>query len=243
MRFIVLLLVLLLFPATLWASPSPAFVLLPDTPYATDVYLLHGGQSGPAVLILGGIHGNEPAGAAAAARLTDISLTKGTLVIVPQVNKLALAQDIRTLPEIGDINRAYPGKATGFPAERLAAGIMDLVAKYNVSVFIDLHEGRTFHRLDKTSVGQMILFAPNTKSTDLALGALEAVNQGLEPKYKKFALGAHPIPYSGAWYAGEKLGLTAFTVETSGEQSLEDRVGQHLTIVKYILGAEGLIAP
>ena len=242
MRVSLIVLVLLVLTTAVATAAAPEqYILLPGTPYATEVYVSRG-VPGPAALVMGGVHGNEPAGALAAEKVAGFAVNKGTLVVIPQVNKLALAAGIRTLPEIGDINRAYPGRADGTPAEQIAAAVEAIIAKYRISLLIDLHEARTFHRLDHTSLGQMILFAANDRSAELALAAIDHVNGLIAEPVKKFDFGAHPIPGSAAYHAGSALGLAAFTVETSGRQSIEARAAQHVAIVRSLLRQEGVEA-
>lgn len=240
MRIFLLTLLALLFTALTATAGPAAFRLLPDSPYATEVYLIQGANSGPAALVLGGVHGNEPAGAVAAEAVSRFAVSRGTLIVVPRVNKLALAAGTRTLPAIGDVNRAYPGRPDGEPAARLAAAVEDLIKTYQVSMVIDLHEARTFHRLDQSSLGQLVLFAANDRSAELALDVVDHINRGLSDPVKKFDFEAHPIPGSAAYYAG-RLGLAAFTVETSGQQPLAERASQHEAIVRYLLAREGLV--
>lgn len=239
---LIVLLLLVLTTAVAAAAATERTVLLPGTPYATEVYINHGAAPGPAALVMGGVHGNEPAGALAAERICGFAVARGTLIVIPRVNKLALAANIRTLPEIGDINRAYPGREGGTPAERIAAAVEALIMKYNVTMLVDLHEARTFHRLDHTSLGQMILFAANDRSAALALAAIDHINGLISEPVQKFAFGAHPIPGSAAYHAGTVLGLAAFTVETSGRQPLEARAAQHVAIVRSLLRQEGVDA-
>ncbi len=236
------LIVLLLVLTTAVAAAAEQTVLLPGTPYATEVYINRGAAPGPAALVMGGVHGNEPAGALAADRVCGFAVARGTLIVIPRVNKLALAANIRTLPEIGDINRAYPGRADGTPAERIAAAVEALIGEYRVSLLVDLHEARTFHRLDHTSLGQMILFAANDRSAEMALAAIDHINGLITEPVKKFAFGAYPIPGSAAYHAGAVLGLAAFTVETSGQQPLEARAAQHVAVVRSLLRQEGVDA-
>ena len=59
-----LLLAGLLPGATLAANET--FLLQAGTPWETTGYVVDSGEAGPTALILGGVHGNEPAGAAAA---------------------------------------------------------------------------------------------------------------------------------------------------------------------------------
>jgi predicted deacylase len=56
----------------------------------TACYVFRGKKSGPTILIIGGMHGYEPVGAAAAEQIASWSIDRGTLVIVAQANVLAL---------------------------------------------------------------------------------------------------------------------------------------------------------
>ncbi|MCX7780882.1 MAG: succinylglutamate desuccinylase/aspartoacylase family protein [Negativicutes bacterium] len=241
MRVLVLVLVIICYlTLPCGAAGWESFELLADTPYATRVYVATGDINTPKVLVLGGVHGNEPAGAAAARQLCSLRVKRGTLIIIPEVNRLALQERVRTLPEIGDVNRAYPGNGEGTPAERLAAAVVSVYERYGVTLFVDLHEARTFRKLDKTSLGQSVLYAPNDKSAMFALDAVEAVNEIIAEPYKKFIFGGHPIVGSGAWYFGARLGAAAFIIETSKEQPLTERTRQHMAVVRHLLAAEGM---
>jgi len=66
---------------------SDYFPALADTPGDTDVYCFKGDERGGNLLILGGTHPNEPAGFITAVLLLEnISVTQGTVFIVPQAN-------------------------------------------------------------------------------------------------------------------------------------------------------------
>ncbi len=223
------------------AAPVETVELMAGTPYATQAYIYQARIRGPAIMVVGGVHGDEPAGSLAAEEIRRLAVERGTLIVIPRVNNLALAANQRTLPEITDVNRAYPGRKDGNPAQRIAYEIGVLMEEYQVSLLIDLHEGRTFHMLDKTSVGQSILYGIDDKSTVLALEAVEHINRQIKEKHKKFTFLATPIQGSTAYYASVHLNIPAFTVETSKEQPLADRVSQHVGIVTFMLAAEGLI--
>lgn len=225
-------------PSTLSAEQR---LLLPGTPYCTPISIQQSSLPGPTVLILGGVHGDEPAGSLAAEELQKVTPKRGTILVIPRVNSLALAQEVRTLPHIGDMNRGYPGTPDGTVAEQIAHAIQELITEYKVTMLLDLHEGRSFHRLDKTSVGQTILFAANNRSTLLAMDATEHINKTIADRSKQFSLLAHPIPHSAAHFAAEKFGIAAFTVETAGTQPIEDRIAQHIIIARYLLSAEGVL--
>jgi predicted deacylase len=55
--------------------------------------------------VLGGVHGNEPRGWAAAEQIPDWIPDRGLLVVVPSANVLAIEAGERTLKELGDLNR------------------------------------------------------------------------------------------------------------------------------------------
>ena len=239
----------LLFAALLAALPvaqaaSPVrFSVQAGTRWETWGCIADSGVEGPTALILGGVHGNEPAGAVAAETVCGFAPARGKLVIVPRINPLGLERNIRFLPEIGDMNRVYPPDATNTPADRLGAEIISLMNRYNISLLVDLHEARTFHRLDHSSLGQTLLFAENSVSATLAMDAVDTVNRGIDEPVKKFAFAGYPIPNSSAWYAGKYLGIAAFTVETSSQQTLEERARQHLAMVRALLIAGGWLQP
>ncbi len=80
--------------------------MLSGTPYETLLYLFGSGLPGPVVLILGGVHGNEPAGWLAAEQLVEtVEVERGSVLIVPRANELATHALERTLPDLGDLNR------------------------------------------------------------------------------------------------------------------------------------------
>lgn len=221
------------------AFAAETFPLQAGTLWETSGCIVTGSVPGPTALVLGGVHGNEPAGALAAEQLCSDKLVKGTLVVVPRVNPLGLNQSVRFLPEIGDMNRVYPPSGQNTPAEKMSAEIIALMEKYQIQMLIDLHEARTFHRIDRTSLGQTLLFADNAISVSRAMDAVDAVNRNIEDTIRKFSLVANPISGSSAHYAGKVLGISAFTVETSSKQTMQERVGQHLAIVRVLLAAGG----
>ncbi len=112
-------------------------LLLPATPWESTVYINRSAAEGPSVFVLGGVHGNEPGGWAAADQIADWMPERGTLVVLPRANTLAIQAHQRTLPELGDLNRFYPGEpaesATAFPMQRMASAILDLLREFSTS--------------------------------------------------------------------------------------------------------------
>ena len=241
-----LILVILILCLALSAPAALAvdhFTLLAGTHWETEGCIADSGQPGPVALILGGVHGSEPAGALAAAQVCTFQPVTGKIVVVPRVNMPGLAAKLRYVPNGGgDINRVYPPDSGETPAERMGAAIIALMEDHRIRLFVDLHEARNFHQLDPSSLGQSLLPANNPASDAMAPAAIEAVNREINEEAKKFTRLGPPIRRSAAWYAGKYLGIAAFTVETSGQQPLADRVGQHLAVVKELLMTGGWLA-
>ena len=232
----------LVFAQTTAVLANASFMLQAGTQWETTGCIVGSGQPGPTALILGGVHGNEPAGAVAAEMVCAFRPVRGKLVVVPRVNAPGLQQSLRYLPGAGDMNRVYPPDGNETPADRMGAEIIDLMNQYQITMLIDLHEARTFHKIDRTSLGQTLLFADNAASTGLAMDTIEAVNRQIAEDVVKFSLVGHPIRSSSAWYAGKFLGVAAFTVETSSRQTMAERARQHLLVVTELLTAGGWLA-
>jgi predicted deacylase len=120
--------------------------------------IVNGREEGPVFLVTGGIHGNEPNGSVAVMRLVrsmDPESLRGTLVGVPVVNLEALSAGKRgneTFDHfVWDMNRVFPGRADGYPLERLAHSFVAQVAE-KADYHVDLHSGATSQFLADTAI-------------------------------------------------------------------------------------------
>lgn len=105
------------------------------------VHVVHGRRDGPRLFVSAAIHGDELNGVEIVRRLLGLAAMKhlrGTLVAVPVANVHACIQRTRELPDGRDLNRAFPGSASGSLASRLAHLFMrEVVAGSDFG--IDLH--------------------------------------------------------------------------------------------------------
>jgi predicted deacylase len=101
-----------------------------------------GGQSGPHLLITGGVHGDEWEPMAAIRRLKTLvhpeSLT-GTLTLAPVVNEPAFERAQRVAEDGLDLARTCPGDESGSTTQRIAAELSRLIR--SADFYIDLHTG------------------------------------------------------------------------------------------------------
>ena len=139
--------------------------LLEGSEQATPLVVTHSGVEGPRVLVLGGVHGNEPGGWLAAEAIAEWTPAAGSLLVVPRANVLATQALERTLPELGDLNRLYPGDPEhALPMGRMASAIVGAATEFEVDLVLDLHESWGFY-LERTQNGTAFLGQTVTKGS------------------------------------------------------------------------------
>lgn len=106
--------------------------------------ICEGENSGPRLLITGGVHGDEFEPMTAIRRLAG-QLQKdslsGTVIMVPVVNEAAFEQCSRTAEDGLDLARTCPGDRHGSITERIAYELSKLIRA--ADFYIDLHTGGT----------------------------------------------------------------------------------------------------
>jgi autotransporter-associated beta strand protein len=215
-----------------------------QTPY----YLRTTSVPGPTVMITGGVHGNEPAGAAAADQIRTWSITKGTLIVVPFCAPQALDANTREIPGEGNLNRNFPGVGDPITATTgsTAAALWAFTRQMTPGWFIDMHEGIGFAGDEaSTSVGSSIIHMNEAVTNAQVTRMLAAVNAGIADPTKKFSdLGTTgPVDTSFARATVAHLGARGMIVETtSTDQALSLRVNQHRTAVSQFLLDQGMLA-
>ncbi len=208
------------------------------TIYATPMYIIDSGKSGPTVMIVGGVHGNEPAGYNAAAKVKDWNIKKGKLIVLPQANKKAVSNKTRTYSGI-DLNRQFPQSKTQSPKTTLAKAIWGEVKKYKVDWLMDMHEGYNYTKISD-SVGQSIIYCPNSATQTMANAIVKDLNSGISTSYKKFTLYKYPVKGSLARAAGDYQGVNAFIFETASKPALSTRVNYQVKAAKTLLTRLGM---
>ncbi len=108
-------------------------------------YELKGKEKGDTLLVIGGIHGNEPGGYFAPAVLIQhYKILKGNLVVVPNLN---YDSDIRNKRGIyRDMNRKFAYISKKDPDYRIVTDIKKLILSKDIDLVINLHDGHGFYR-------------------------------------------------------------------------------------------------
>jgi len=99
---------------------------------------------GPTLLILAGNHGDEYEGRIAVSNLPqklEHANLRGQLILLPMVNFPAAQAGLRTSPiDDRNLNRLFPGKATGSLTEMIAHYVENVIMPF-ADYAIDLHSG------------------------------------------------------------------------------------------------------
>ncbi|MDR3673607.1 MAG: succinylglutamate desuccinylase/aspartoacylase family protein [Holophaga sp.] len=192
--------------------------------------VLDSGRPGPRVLVVGGIHGNEPSGALAAAVLAQGRRpVRGRLTVLAEANPEALQAGERSAhrPGAQDLNRVFPGGAAG-PDARRAAEVFALAR--DADLVLDLHEeGPLWPEPD---LATLVVSPP---AAGFAMDLLEA----LEGRGGRFAFTGGAPDGSLVGELG-KRGRRALTVEVPARLPRAERIRLHLLVVEVALGQMGM---
>jgi uncharacterized protein len=117
------------------------------TPMYLPIHVLCGHKKGPTLLITSTIHGDEINGVEIIRRLLKKKGLKdlvGNIIAIPIVNIYGFLYQKRYLVDRRDLNRSFPGKASGSLSSRLAEIISNEILPLATHV-IDLHTGSNCH--------------------------------------------------------------------------------------------------
>ncbi len=182
----------------------PVSRLVTGTRISLPVRVLHGATEGPTIWVSAAVHGDEIGGVEIIRRAletVDPRRLRGTIIAVPIVNVHGFLTGDRYLPDRRDLNRSFPGSATGSLAARIAHLFMAEVVR-RCDVGIDLHTGSD-HRTNLPQV-RADLDDPATLELAQAFGApfrLHAKLRDGSMRAAATAAGATVLLYEGgqAW--------------------------------------------
>jgi predicted deacylase len=100
-------------------------------------------NSGPVVLLLAGIHGDETNGVGIIREIIDLGINKpknGTIICIPVFNIFGYLIQTREFPDGRDLNRMFPGTLNGSLASQFAYQFTKEIAPF-VDYVIDFHTG------------------------------------------------------------------------------------------------------
>jgi hypothetical protein len=190
----------------------PISKLSNHAPVTLPVHVLHGAHAGPAMFVSAAIHGDELNGVEIIRRLLrtlDPHSINGTLLCVPVVNVFGFISRSRYLPDRRDLNRSFPGSATGSLAARLAHLFLTEIVKRS-QVGIDLHTA-PIHRINLPQIRCVFRKRPRVQKLGRAFGAevmLESQDRPGSLREAARAVGVDVLSYEG----GEGLRFDEFAI-------------------------------
>ena len=219
------------------------------------------GESTPdnkTILILGGIHGNEPAGSTAILQLmTELNIKNTKLnnriIFVPNVNYCALQLKKRQVPFIGDLNRKFP-ITENYNEDDLNPIIKEIIILIKQSDFvIDFHEGWGFYKDNTGSIGSTITPTTTDISNQVADLVCDNLNKKINDNKKQFTIlidnddkiKNNPYKYSQNQdikytlrYFADLIKENYILIETSGQNDVQDldvRTSQARIVIDTVL--------
>jgi predicted deacylase len=191
----------------------PVSKLSNHTPVTLPVHVLHGQRSGPTMFVSAAIHGDELNGVEIIRRILRTlqpGHISGTLLCVPVVNAYGFIGRSRYLPDRRDLNRAFPGSATGSLAARLAHLFLnEVVARCEFGV--DLHTAAV-HRVNLPQIRADFSRSPRLKALSGAFGTevvLAAPERAGSLRQSAREAGVDVLVYEG----GEGLRFDEFAIK------------------------------
>jgi hypothetical protein len=234
--------------------------MMEGTAQETPLYIYGSGRPGKVVMVLGGVHGNEPGGWGAAERVqASFRPANGAFLVIPRANRVATVAFDRT-GGVGDLNRLYPGNHdASMPMARMAAQIIDVAREFHVDVLLDMHESWSFYK-DRTQngtafLGQTVATPPVEPGITLTRDIVAAVNSTRirSPQEEFFdrqfpgpqqagnnlprstpTPGPPPTGTSSLSLNREVPGLIPILVEMGQQQPLERRIQLHVDIFEEL---------
>ena len=231
------------------AAPQSTGTIAEGTRFAATYYVCDSGQPGPTVIVTGGIHGDEPAGAAAADQIRSWTVVRGRIIVIPRANTTGLAVGKRRMTDVAtslaDLNRDFPRVGQKEPARGTpAVEIWAFVEQQKPDWLVDLHEAGTLHGSRIGAIGNTLLPCPSADMTKALPVLLGAVNATISDPAKNFIAARPPKDSTLARAAGAHLGVRAMIIETAKTgQTLTVRVDQHRVLVRALLVHLGMLEP
>ncbi|MCX6052114.1 MAG: hypothetical protein NTZ60_06325 [Campylobacterales bacterium] len=213
-------------------------------------------DSNTTMLVIGGIHGDEPGGYFSASILAmHYKITSKNLWIVPNLNKESIQANLRGIN--GDMNRKFSPSQTVDKDSEIVQEIKKIILTKNVSLVLNLHDGQGFYRKENkgnifnpNSWGQSCVIDQCKTLKDQPFGNLDAIASTVKNNINKNLIENHhsfDVKNTNTKFDDEamRLSLTyfavinnkpAFAIESSKNlSSLSQKVFYHLLAIEEFM--------
>ena len=213
-------------------------------------------DSNTTLLVIAGIHGNEPGGYFAAALLAmHYKVTSKNLWIIPNLNQASILLNKRGIH--GDMNRKFSVIAKNDKDKPIVEGIKKIILQKQVSLVLNLHDGHGFYRKTKqgsiynpNAWGQTCVIDQCNLKQDQPFGNLNNIALSVKNNINKKLLKQHhsfDVKNTNTKYEDEQMQLSltyfsvtnnkpAFAIETSKNlSSLSQKVFYQLLAIEEFM--------
>lgn len=195
----------------------PVSKLSNHTPITLPVHVVHGREGGQTMFVSAAVHGDELNGVETIRRVLRFvppEALRGTLLCVPIVNAYGFIGRSRYLPDRRDLNRSFPGSATGSLAARLAHILLtEVIRRSNFG--IDLHTAAV-HRVNLPQIRADFAERPGCRALADAFG-VQVVLASPERSGSLRAAAAHAGIDVLVYEGGEGLRFDEFAIKAAVE--------------------------
>ena len=235
-------------------SPPPAVrprgredvLLMAGTEWEAQGTIHHSGVLGPRVMVLGGVHGNEPGGWMGAEAVANWEVRRGSLIVLPRLNWRAAAAFERTLDGFGDLNRLYPGHPEGLPMARMAAEVTAIAQFWRPLFLWDMHESWGFFN-ERGENGGTAFIGQTVTTADTPGGAVvedvvRRVN-GAVAEREAFSMRSRPGGVFGSGGSNDPVPNRTPTPEELAMRTLPDgtRGSSSLSMGRFVSGVSPVL--
>ncbi|MFA5233347.1 MAG: M99 family carboxypeptidase catalytic domain-containing protein [Sulfurimonas sp.] len=228
-----------------------------------DVQLIkkENSDSNVTLLVIGGIHGDEPGGYFASSILaTHYNIDSKNLWVVPNLNQESIQKNSRGIN--GDMNRKFAIVNSGDKDKKIVDEIKEIITQENVSLVLNLHDGNGFYRkTDKGNIfnanawGQTCVIDQCELSIDQPFGNLNTIALEIKEKINKRLIEEHhtfDVKNTNTKFDDEAMQLSltyfavthnkpAFAIESSKNlPSLSQKVFYHLLSIEEFMNIMGI---
>jgi len=219
-------------------TPNRHHFIMPPKPF--EFFIKEGKLKGGKILIIGGIHGNEPGGYKASDILLDTEIKKGSIAILPRSNPESIFTFKRGYN--GDMNRKFTNLSKKDRDYYKVNSIKNFIADFKPDVILSLHDGYGYYAKHHNQWGESIVIDEAVYNNLPLLQTASFVSNYL--KKQGFNIPIHNTRtaekdshhkeqrMSLTYYALTHHNIPAFCIEGSKQSTLQRTTTIHLLAMK-----------
>ena len=214
------------------------YAIMEGTVCETQVTHIHSDKEGPAVYIVGGVHGDEKAAWYSAVLMRSATVSCGDLYVLAPANAEGARNDTRYVTGRQDLNRSFPGDPEGDEAQQLAHAIFSDIRLSKPDLVLDLHEAIVMSQ-SRDFLGSTYIFTDLAGMEDLFFDLLFATQDGTICHNEFGYTGPGPDGSVNAEVT-RRLHIPVITVETFRGFDIYRRVQDQLDTIGFVLDYYGM---